>query len=69
MDANTIIALLSFMAYSVGLIAYVSIRFSKLETEVKFLLAQHEDFKELKTAIYSIRAKMDVYFEFKSTEK
>jgi len=69
MNADTIIALLSFMAYSVGLIAYVSIRFSKLETEVKFLLAQHEDFKELKTAIYSIRAQMDFYFKHKLTEK
>lgn len=66
MHTDTLIALLSFGGYAVGMVAYVSVRFSKLETEVKHLLQQQEDNKDIREMVHRINAQTSLLLNLKS---
>ena len=68
MTPEVVIALIGLTVTILGMIVYVSVRFSKLETEVAFFKSHYEDFKTVREMVYRIHAQNEILLSLKQSQ-
>jgi hypothetical protein len=67
MDAANVISLVALTFSFLAMVVYVSVRFSKLETEVNYLKSHYEDFKTIREMVYRIHAQNEILLSLKQS--
>ena len=67
MNSDIIIPLIGYGITFFSYIIYAFIKFTKLENEVKHLILEMEDIKEMKQMVYKIYAQNEIILQIKSS--